>query len=381
MAIFKKQHKRTGVEFYYIRFHAGGGKWKKERAGTTLDQAKKLLKKRCGEVVAGTYVDTRAVSPDDQGPTFTEFAERFQKDYSGGHRSNHYAERLKALKAHFGDRLLRDLRRKDFDLYRITRGAKIGPSTLRKELTVLGTLFRKSVEWEVLEASPAVKLEKPPEPLHRTRYLTVEEWRKLEAAAPVWLRPIITLGVLTGMRLKELLMLRWEDWDREKGQLFVSEENKTGRPRTIPLSAEATGVLQRQVRRIKATHVFVNRQGKPYLSRDARQFIGRRTKRAMVDVGIKGASFHTLRHTAGSWMAQAGDSEVKIAKILGHASTRTTERYTHLETEHLRGTVDRLGQVLRPTVPQTVPPSQSSEAAPAPAAATAEPAILQAVRP
>jgi integrase len=176
-------------------------------------------------------------------------------------------------------------------------------------------------------------------------------------------------------------MLRWGDWDREKGQLFVSEENKTGRPRTIPLSAEATEVFQRQVRRIKATHVFVNRQGKPYLSRDARQFIGRRTKRAMVDAGIQGASFHTLRHTAGSWMAQAGDSEVKIAKILGHASTRTTERYTHLETEHLRGTVDRLGQVLRPTVPQTVPPSQSSEAAPASAAASAEPAILQGVRP
>ena len=57
--IYKKPHKRSGVEFYYVRFLLKDGKRKVERAGTTLDQAKRLLKKRFGEVASGTYVDPR----------------------------------------------------------------------------------------------------------------------------------------------------------------------------------------------------------------------------------------------------------------------------------------------------------------------------------
>ena len=57
MAIYKKLHKRTGVEFYYIRFEKQDGRRKKEKAGTTWKQARDLLTKRLGEVTAGTYVD------------------------------------------------------------------------------------------------------------------------------------------------------------------------------------------------------------------------------------------------------------------------------------------------------------------------------------
>ena len=75
--------------------------------------------------------------------------------------------------------------------------------------------------------------------------------------------------------------------------------------------------------------------------------VGKATKAAMRAAGIEGATFHTLRHTAGSWLAQAGESEVMIAKLLGHATPNTTRRYMHLRPEHLRATIDRLEAAFR----------------------------------
>jgi hypothetical protein len=67
-----------------------------------------------------------------------------------------------------------------------------------------------------------------------------------------------------------------------------------------------------------------------------RNRISQKTKAAAKAAGLSGVTFHTLRHTAGSWMAQAGHSAVQIAKVLGHATTATTDRYMHLSPSHLR---------------------------------------------
>ena len=56
----------------------------------------------------------------------------------------------------------------------------------------------------------------------------------------------------------------------------------------------------------------------------------------------EGASFHTLRHTAGSWAAQTGESGPVIARFLGHAASTMTERYLHLNPDHFRGIVSAL---------------------------------------
>lgn len=55
----------------------------------------------------------------------------------------------------------------------------------------------------------------------------------------------------------------------------------------------------------------------------------------MESVGIEGAGFHTLRHTAASWMVQAGEPIAKIQAVLGHAGIQMTLKYAHLKPEHL----------------------------------------------
>ena len=338
MAIYKKLHKRSGIEFYYVRFGLPDGKRKVEKAGTTRDQARRLLRKRLGEVVSGTYRDPLTVA----NPPFGVFADRFMREHGEPHGPQHYAMALKSAREHFGDRGLRDITRNDIEHFGRVRGEQVGPSTVRKNLTAVGTLFRCAVRWGVLDANPAADVEKPREPRHRTRYLSREEYQRLRAAAPPWLRQFYRLAAVTGFRLKELVGLTWDLVDREAGLLHVSEDNKTGLPRSVPLGTVAREVLAGQARRLRSPWVFLDAAGEPYVSKLARQRIVQATIRLMRRQEIQEASFHTLRHTAASWAAQAGVSPVLIAEFLGHASRTMTDRYMHLQPDHLRPLVAAL---------------------------------------
>jgi integrase len=206
-------------------------------------------------------------------------------------------------------------------------------------------MFKKAVQWRVIEASPAVALDKPSEPKHKTRYLAVEEWNRVKAQSPPWLRPILELAVSTGMRLKELVALRWDDVDQSAGFLYVASDTKTG-SRPVPLTEAARSVLRSRVRHLRSPYVFVDSSGQPYTSEKARARISKRTRGVMKAAKVEGASFHTLRHTAGSWMVQHGTPLYEVQLILGHSTPAMTQRYAHLQPDHLKGAARALDAAL-----------------------------------
>jgi integrase len=361
MAIYQKHHKREGITYYYIRFQKADGHRKVEQAGTTLEQARRLLKKRQGEVVDGTYIDPREVEEETGGPTFGEFAERFLEQYGNLRRSDHYIDRVKPLKAAFGERLLQDITQADLDGYAAARSRKVSASTVRKDLAVIGTMFKMAKRWGLLSVNPAADLVKPRERAAKTRYLCREEVDRLTAEAVAWLKPILTMAVSTGMRLKEVVGIRWEDWDREADALHLSDDNKTARTRTIPLNTWSRNVLAGQVRHVRSPFVFTDAEGKPHTSPSSRDRIGRETSAAMVRAKIDGATFKDLRHTAASLMVQSGVPLYEVQKILGHSTPLMTQRYAHLAPGHLRGAIDKLDAALQAPATQTA--TQPSTAA------------------
>ena len=66
----------------------------------------------------------------------------------------------------------------------------------------------------------------------------------------------------------------------------------------------------------------------------------------MRGAGIEDGTFHTLRHTAASWMVQAGRPLAVVKGILGYATMQATLRYAHLQPEHLRDSMSALDDVL-----------------------------------
>jgi len=63
------------------------------------------------------------------------------------------------------------------------------------------------------------------------------------------------------------------------------------------------------------------------------------------------ASFHTLRHTAASWMVQQGVDLYAVGQILGHKTPRMTQRYAHLSPDYMAASVGKLDGIMAPMLP------------------------------
>ncbi len=202
---------------YYIDFRDRKGRRVREVAGTTKTQARKLLTLRLGEVRAGTFVHPKDLE-DERGPTLGEFADRFMTQYAVHCRSDHYQTALRPAQSWFGDKLIREITRADLDDYHAHRATQgVGPSTIRKNLTALGTLFKMAARWQVIDSNPATDLQKPAEPSHKVVFLTRDEFGRFLKAIPPWIRPIARMAVAQGLRKGEVTGLRWEDVDRQAG--------------------------------------------------------------------------------------------------------------------------------------------------------------------
>ena len=223
-------------------------------------------------------------------------------------------------------------------------------SSANRYLALLKKMFSLAIEEGYLETNPAARIKKSSEKDRlKERVLTEEEEVRLKSASYPVLRSIISVALHTGMRLQEILSLRWEQVDLNEMTLTV-ERTKSGKPRTIPLNA----ALQDELSRLKgqdgqSPYVFPNpKTGKP-LTTVKTAFVATCRR-----VGIAGLRFHDLRHTFGSRLVERGVDIETVRSLLGHASIAVTQRYVHSTDERRRTAVDRLAEKTPIGVPNGV---------------------------
>ena len=95
---------------------------------------------------------------------------------------------------------------------------------------------------------------------HRLRYLTREEEDVLVIASADYLKPIVRLAANTGLRVGEVLDLRWQNADLDNGLLLVAR-SKSGKRREIPLNDTALALLRNVPRHIRSKFVFCKPDG------------------------------------------------------------------------------------------------------------------------
>jgi integrase len=144
----------------------------------------------------------------------------------------------------------------------------------------------------------------------------------------------LRLLLFTGCRLREVLHLRWEHVDMERGCLFLPD-SKSGR-KTVILNAPALAVLN-TLDRIGGYVVPSYDPEQP--RHDLKRPWDAVTKRA----GLAGVRLHDLRHTYASFGAGGGFGLPIIGKLLGHTQASTTQRYAHLDADPLRRASDAIG--------------------------------------
>lgn len=149
-----------------------------------------------------------------------------------------------------------------------------------------------------------------------------------------------------GLRVSELTSLKFSDLFFDEGFIRISA-GKGDKQRLVPINKECIKqiMLYLETRRsfpvkdaVSEEFVFLNRRGKPL----SRVMVFNIIKSAVEKAGIdKTISPHTFRHSFATHLLQGGASIRQVQELLGHESITTTERYTHLDNDHLQQSLMR----------------------------------------
>ncbi len=184
----------------------------------------------------------------------------------------------------------------------------------------------------------------PRKPLNTERrsreYLTEPEVEKLREAASKLGRhghrdaTMLLLSFRHGLRVGEVVDLRWEQLDLDTG-IFHVKRLKKGTPSTHPLTGLELRALRRLRREYPSTsYVFVSERGGSLTDSAIRKLVTRAVEKAELGLPVHP---HMLRHSCGYKLANDGVDTRAIQAYLGHRSIQHTVRYTELAADRFNG--------------------------------------------
>jgi len=169
------------------------------------------------------------------------------------------------------------------------------------------------------------------------------EVKQLLAASEDELRLVVLLGAHAGLRVAEMIDLRYEDIGRRD---LVVRSGKGGRRRTVPLSPTLRQELDRQKARTPRGYPRKVEGETRYswvLPWETRGKIEYRIKRLCQKAGVTYRAVHALRHSFATWLTEQSDLQT-TQNILGHSSITTTTVYAHWSDKKGRRAIERLGR-------------------------------------
>lgn len=159
---------------------------------------------------------------------------------------------------------------------------------------------------------------------------------------------LISLGVFTGLRISDLLTLRYTDVLNK--DVFKLKEIKTGKERSIKINKDLKEILDRIVSKLKITNrnelIFVNKYGtksidKSYVNVKLKEIF----KKYRIKVGGN-VSTHTFRKTLGRRVVEVNDYSnhtlVLLMDLFGHSSMSITKRYLGIREQEIHSVYDSL---------------------------------------
>src|SRR6266568_1346339 len=258
--------------------------------------------------------------------------------------------RVLAWAREFGSRSLGQITREEIEAGRRERMTTSRPATINRDLSRLRRMFSLAVEWGLLEESPMKSMKFLRENNARTRYLSLEECQRLIASciAP-HIRALVGIALHSGMRLGEILNLRWYDLDFASGFILV-RDSKNGESRHVPMDATLFALFRAYPHRPSTDLVFSSSSGGHIV--DVRTGFQNACKRA----GLIDLHFHDLRHTFASQFVMSGGDLYILKEILGHKSITMTQRYAHLSPTYKIKAIDRMNTLWAGVKPQASTP-------------------------
>jgi integrase len=319
------------------------------RNGTLTEQtAKKII----GEILERTTGGTlQSFKTRDWFDHWLDIKEQVR----AGKTTIRYRQVVRDLLTSIGNRANLDLAHitsKDILAYRnsILEAGK-SARTANLSVKVVSAGFNAALRQKHISSNPCTALESlDVETEEKGTFSPAQISKLLKAAEGDW-RGAILLGYYTGARLGDVANMRWNAVDLDK-RLIRFTPSKTKKPVTVPLHDD----LRRELLKnpgIGKAFLFPSLAGK---GTGGRHGLSGRFMAIMEKAGIEGKttrpatggralsnlSFHSLRHSFNSAMANAGVSQEIRQKLTGHVSAEVNAHYTHHELEPLRAAIARI---------------------------------------
>jgi integrase len=326
---------------------------------------KRLTESHCRKVIAQMYERTTGE------PLHFHTAREYLNEWVESKRNEtelrsflKYQQVANEFLSHIGakaDRVLRDITPADIRLWRDALKRKgLSAPTVNQAVKTLRMPFKAAHEAGYIDINPTKNAVRPLKDKVSDVEKDVfrpEQIAALLSAAPSqdW-KGAILCGYYTGLRLRDTVDLQWSVVDLDRRIITVTTR-KTGKTVTVPMHPEFAAWLAGQTRGIGKAPVFPTLAGK---SGGGKSGLSMAFKRIMERAGIRGRllreangarrsqsslSFHSLRHSFNSAMANAGVSPELRQKLTGHASAKMNAQYTHHELEELRAAVSVIPRI------------------------------------
>ena len=342
---FGVRAQRGGSKSYLVHYRAGTGRGAPLRKVTigkhgspwTPEKARSEAKRLLGMVEGGADPAGDKLARKE-APTVADLAARFIAEHAEAKRKASTAAEYRRLLDRiilpaFGKRKVADVTRQD--VAKLHHGLRETPYQANRLLAVLGKMFNLAERWGLRPdgSNPCRHVERFGE-RKRERMLSPAELARLgetlagSDGSPYALAAVKLL-VFTGARVGEVLGLRWDWIDFDRGEARLPD-SKTG-AKTLHLPPPALAVLS----------------DLPRLDGNAHVIVGHKTGAAMVnlekpwralraDAGLDDVRLHDLRHAFASVAASSGMGLPIIGKMLGHTQAATTHRYAHLASDPVK---------------------------------------------
>lgn len=331
---------------YWIKYYRNGKSYRESTKSKKESDAKRLLKKREGEIangkIPGVYFDR---------VKFDELANDFLTDYRINQRKSIVrAERsIGHLKKHFEGYSVPCIDNPRISAYiesRLDDGAK--PATINRELSALKRALNIGAKQTPPKVDRVPYIPMLKENNTRKGFFEHGDFIKLRDALPEYLKGYATFAYKTGWRLSEIAGLQWSQVDRDNGIVRLEVgETKNDDARTVYLDDELNAIFQdlwenRKTSQKLTPYVFLNHKGTDQIKRFDKSW-----KTACKDAKIGNRLFHDLRRTGCRNMIRAGIPERVAMMVSGHKTRSVFDRYNIVNDEDLKQAAQKQADYLQ----------------------------------
>ncbi|MBK7105520.1 MAG: site-specific integrase [Ignavibacteriae bacterium] len=340
--------KDTKSPYFQVIYFVNGRRTKVSTKTTIKSEAEKFLKsfvpKQKEKIIEIEQLKEKKVSVK-LSSFIVEYKTYIKNTYSEKYLKKAVHPSFIALQKHIFDMPLQMISTRIIDQFisSVSASSKHSASLYYRTLKAA---FNKALVWNYIEVNPFQKIKSPKVPKSFPIFISESELIEILNNTDMQLmKDIFITAFYTGMRLGELLNMKWNWIDFSQNIIIIKNSNefnsKNKCERIIPIHQKVKSIFQTLYQLSKDQNSLVFYRKKNIILNE--DFVSKQFKKSVRTAKLNDKiHFHSLRHSFASALVQRGISLYAVKELLGHGNIKTTQIYAHLQKDNLKEAVNLL---------------------------------------